>query len=221
MLSVISEIPTNIHTESVHETARAISELGVLNVASAALIVIAFVVIGFVLSSFKKQNDRLQKTSDQLTTDLREMVNELLSETRKQNDMLNDISEGLRQETMLRITSLSNAFFDLAVEKVVQMVTRVKKENGIADRERTKNKIRLLLSNLHEERKGSFDNFSFRGKKVSEYTQPEWIDWVAEVVETEVYAPKPNQERTYTNVKAVYKKIRNDFEKHLKAVING
>ena len=38
-----------------------------------------------------------------------------------------------------------------------------------------------------------------------------WIDWVEEVVIKEVYSETPNNSRAYTNVSAVYERIKLDF----------
>lgn len=72
-------------------------------------------------------------------------------------------------------------------------------------------KIRTLLINLHEDRNSRFDYYTYRGKRLSSYTSPEWLDWVADVVEAEVYSDKQNNERSYTNVQAVYDRIKLDF----------
>ncbi|MCM1221924.1 MAG: hypothetical protein NC548_46375 [Lachnospiraceae bacterium] len=139
------------------------------------------------------------------------MVDDLLVETRKQNDMLNDISEGLRPETQLRIKNFSGVYFDLAIEKVCRIIRKVKTENHIADKEATQNKIRTLLHNLHEDRNSRFDSFRYRGKILTTYVNPDWVDWVDEVVEREVYSDNENYGRTYTNVQAVYERIKIDF----------
>lgn len=139
------------------------------------------------------------------------MVDDLLVETRKQNDMLNDISEGLRPETQLRIKNFSGVYFDLAIEKVCRIIRKVKTENHIADKEATQTKIRTLLHNLHEDRNSRFDSFRYRGKILTSYVNPDWVDWVDEVVEREVYSDNENYGRTYTNVQAVYERIKIDF----------
>ena len=214
MTPVYYGIILDIATHDVGKVAKNISDLGMMAVTAAFFLILTGLLWVACFKWFKKIIDDMIRGNAQ-------MIKDLLSETRKQNDMLNDISEGLRPETQLRIKNMSGAHFDLAVEKVVQMISRIRKENHIADKEKTRNKIRILITNLHEDRKSRFDSFTFHGKKVSEYTNPEWVDWVAEVVEQEVYAPKPNHERTYTNVKAVYEKIKLDFYNHLKAVSNG
>lgn len=200
--------------QEVHETAKTITDLGMMAVTAAFFLILSGLLWFACFKWFKKIIDDTLKGNAQ-------MIKELLSETRKQNDMLNDISEGLRHETLLRLKNMSGAHFDLAVEKVLEIIARVRKENHISDKEKTRSKIRILITNLHEDRKSKFDPFTFRGKKVSEYTNPEWVDWVSDVVEAEVYATKPNHERARTNVKAVYEKIKIDFYNHLKVVSNG
>lgn len=99
-----------------------------------------------------------------------------------------------------------------AVEKVCRIIKKVRDENHIADREATAEKVRTLLTNIHEDRNSRFDSFKYKGKALSDYTNPEWIEWVAEVVEGELYNDAgANNGRAYTNVKAVYANIKLDF----------
>ena len=139
------------------------------------------------------------------------MVNDLLVETRKQNDMLTDISEGLCPETQLRIKHTTGVFFDLAIEKVCRIIKKVREENHIVDKDATRAKIHTLIQNIHEDRNSRFDCFNYRGKKLSSYINHDWIEWVAEVVEHEVYNETVNHGRAYTNVQAVYERIKIDF----------
>ena len=84
--------------------------------------------------------------------------------------------------------------------------------NHIIDKEATKAKIRTLLTNIYEDRNSKFDSFRYRGKMLSQYCNPDWIEDVAKVVEGEIYNEAgPNNARAYTNVKAVYDNIKLDF----------
>ena len=139
------------------------------------------------------------------------MVAELLTETKTQNDMLTDIAEGLRPETQLRIKNTSGIYFDLAIERVCRIIRKVREENHIADHEATKAKIHTLIMNLHEDRNSRFDYYTYRGKRLSSYTSPEWIEWVEQCVWSEVYAESVNNGRAYTNVQTVYDRIKIDF----------
>lgn len=186
------------------ETARAIGDVGMMAVTAAFFLVLATMLMIACFKWFKTIiNNMLDRNS--------KMIDELLNETRNQNSMLLDISEGLRPETQLRIKNTSGIYFDYAVEKVCRMVKKVREENHIADREATQRKIRTLLINLHDDRNSRFDYYTYRGKRLASYTSPEWVDWVAEVVENEVYAEIPNNGRCYTNIQAVYDRIKLDF----------
>ena len=115
------------------------------------------------------------------------MMADLLKETRNQNEMLKDISEGLKPETQLRIKNTSGIYFDYAVEKVCRYIKKVREENHIANRDATEEKIRTLLRNLHEDRNSRFDCYTYRGHKLSSYTNPDWVEWVAQVFIGEIY----------------------------------
>ena len=153
---------------------------------------------------------------NQILADNKSGLKDLLQETREQNDKLNDISDGLRTETQLRVRNLSGFAFDLSVEKVCRIIKRVREENHIIDHEATARKIRKLLSVIHEERKNRFDPFIYRGKPLSEYCNKEWIEEVAIVVESEIYNEDgANNGRAYTNVKLAYDNIKTDFYQRL------
>jgi len=186
------------------ETARTIGDVGMMAVTAAFFLVLAAMLMITCFKWFKSIiNNMLEKNS--------KMIDELLTETRNQNSMLLDISEGLRPETQIRIKNTSSIYFDYAVEKVCRMIKKVREENHIADMEATRKKIHTLLINLHDDRNSRFDYYTYRGKRLASYTSPEWVNWVAEVVEAEVYSEKQNNGRSYTNVQAVYDRIKLDF----------
>ena len=185
------------------DTARTIGDVGMMAVTAAFFLVLASMLMIACFRWFKSIiNNMLDKNS--------KMIDELLKETRSQNGMLLDISEGLRPETQIRIKNTSSIYFDYAVEKVCRIIKKVREENHIVDKEATRHKIRTLLINLHDDRNSRFDYYTYRGKRLASYTSPEWVDWVAEVVESEVYADQ-NNGRAYTNVQAVYDRIKLDF----------
>lgn len=184
--------------------AQGISDLGMMAITAAFFLVLSALLWVACFRWFKSIIDGMIKGNAK-------MVKDLLEETRKQNDMLTDISEGLRPETQLRIKNTTSVFFDLAIEKVCRIIKKVKEENHIADKEATRAKIHTLLTNIHEDRNSRFDSYTYRGKPLSSYANHDWIDWVAEVVEHEVYAEIVSHGRAYTNVQAVYERIKIDF----------
>lgn len=189
---------------SATEVAKGITDLGMMAMVAGFFLILSSLLWVACFKWFKALINDMIKGNNQ-------MVDDLLDETRAQNDSLRLISESLQPETQLRIKNISNAYFDLAIEKVCRIIQKVRRENHIVDREATVDKIRALVHNLHEDRDSRFDFHTYQGKRLSSYTSREWIDWVAEVIEREVYADKVNDERAMTNVAAVYERIRHDF----------
>lgn len=189
---------------NVTEVAKGIGDFGMMAVTAAFFLILA---AGLMVACFKW----FKSIINGIITDNKQIMTDLLDETKRQNEQLTDISEGLRPETQLRVKNTSGIYFDFAVEKVCRMIKKVREENHIANREATKAKIRTLLINLHEDRNSRFDYYTYRGKRLTSYTSPVWIDWVEEVVIKEVYSENPNNSRAYTNVSAVYERIKLDF----------
>ena len=186
------------------EVARGISEQGFLVMTAAFFLVLSAMMM---VACFKWFKSIITKSME----DYGESLKELIEKTNDQNNMLSDISEGLRPETQLRIKNMTSEFFNLSARRVLEIIEQVGKENHISDRNRTHEKIIGNLTNQYEDRNSRFDYFTYRGKRLSCYTNPEWIEWVAEVVTSEVYSGNVNNGRAYTNVVSVYDRIKLDF----------
>ncbi|MBR6746526.1 MAG: hypothetical protein IKL83_04025 [Muribaculaceae bacterium] len=187
------------------EVAKGISDYGVMIVICAAFIVLSLGMWIAIFKWFKSLINQIVKRSNKDMQDI-------LSEIKKQNEMLCDVSEGLRTETQLRLKNLTGIAFDLSVEQVCRLIKRVREENHIADREATRRKIRKQLHIIHDDRNSRFDPFTYRGKCISTFCNPEWIEQVAIVVESEIYHEQgANNKRAYTNVKMAYDDIKLDF----------
>ena len=191
--------------QHVTEIAKGISDLGLMAVTAAFFLLLSAAVMIAIFRWFKNIiNDMIQEQKNGMK--------DLTEETRKQNDMLQDISEGLRTETQLRIRNLTGFAFDLTVEQVCRLIKRVRKENHIIDHEATAEKIRKSLKVIHEDRNSRFDPFTYHGKPLSDFCAPEWVEDVAKVVESEIYNEDgENNARAYTNVKLAYDNIKTDF----------
>lgn len=186
------------------ETAKGITDYGALAIMGACFILISVVGQWTIFKWFKS-------IIDQMINNNSCTMDDLLVETKTQNEQLADIAEGLRQKTLAEIKDISKTCFDLSVERVCRIIKRIKEENNIADNEATKAKVTMLLTNLHDDRNSRFDHHHYHNKPLSAYTTDEWIEWVKDVVLKEVYAQTQNNSRAYTNVNAVYDRIKIDF----------
>lgn len=191
--------------EQVTQVAKGISEFGILVMIAAFFLLLSAGVMIWNMRSYKS-------IIEQIMSDFSDKLN-LIQETANKNaQTMIDIAEGLIPETQLRIKNISGVFFDLSVERVCRIIKRVRQENHIVDKEATRTKIRTLLTNLFEDRNSKLDTFTYRGKKLSEYSNKDWIEWVAQVVENEIYNEAgENNGRAYSNVCMVYEKIKLDF----------
>lgn len=187
------------------EVAKGIGDYGMMAVTAGFFLVFSMATMVVLFKWFKSIiNQMLQENRDNMQ--------DLLAETRRQNDMLNDISDGLRPETQLRIRNLTGFAFDLSVEQVCRLIKRVRRENHIADHEATAEKIRKSLQVIHDDRNSRFDTFSYKGRPISDCCNTEWVEQVAKVVEGELYHEDgENNSRAYTNVKLAYDNIKTDF----------
>lgn len=196
--------PTDVTT-----VAKGIGDFGMMAVTAAVFLMLSAAMMIFIFKWFKS-------IIEQMMQDNKDSLQELAKTTNAQNDMLQDISEGLRTETQLRIRNLTGFAFDLSIEQVCRLIKRVREENHIIDHEATAKKIRKSLIVIHNDRNSRFDPFTYRGKRISEYCSTDWIDDVEKVVEGEIYNEDgANNARAYTNVKLAYDNIKTDFYQRL------
>ena len=213
--------------DSALKTGESISNFGMMAVTAgfflvlSALLMIAcfrwfMKLVNMMIENQKQMIENQQKSMQEMMASQQESMQLLLEETKQQNQKLNDISEGLVSETQLRIKTITDVMFDLSVEKVCRIIKRVRQENNIKNREATITKIRTLLTNHHEERNSKLDVFHFRGRRLSTYTDHNWVDKVSKVVEGEIYNESgENNGRAYTNVAAVYDNIKLEFHHNI------
>lgn len=198
------------------QTGKGISDFGMMAITAGFFLVLSALLMVACFRWFMNMVNQLMTSQKEINQDYKDTMRQLLEETRAQNERLNVLSESLMPETQLRIKTLSNVFFDLSVEKVCRIIKKVREENHISDKEATARKIRTLLTNIHEDRNTKLDCFSYRGNRLSEYTERKWIEQVAKAVEAEIYNENgANNGRAYTNVESVYANIRLEFYHNL------
>lgn len=198
----------NTTTEAL-QVAKGISDYGIMIIICAVFLILAS---GLMIACFRW----FRTVITNIMTDYSAQLKTLQETATRNGEAMIDIAEGLIPETQMRVKTISGAFFDMSVEKVCRLIKRIREENHIANEEATKTKIRTLLHNMYEDRNSRFDCFMYRGKKLSEYCNPEWVEWVSKVIEGEIYNEAGiNNDRAYTNVKAVYDNIKLDFYHNL------
>ena len=210
MISIGTLLQVAPTTNDVVGVAKGISDFGMMAIAAAFFIVLAAALMWSCFAWFKGLINGMIEANNKAMADL-------LAETRAQNAALTDIAEGLRPETKLRIRNLTGFAFDLAIEKVLRLIKRVRTENHIKDHEATSIKIRKSLRVIHDDRNSKFDTFTYKGKPLSSYCDEEWIEQVAKVVESEIYhVDGENNARAASNVTLAYENIKTEFYAKMK-----
>ena len=142
----------------------------------------------------------------------KEMLAKLDAQMQENNKIMQSIAEGLRPETDLRVRTTSKNMFNLAKFELIELIDTVRTENHISDRDATEAKTFKLVTNLHEDKNSDFEYYTYRGRKLSSYTNPDWIDWMKQGIINEIYNEKGfNKDRMYTNVNAIFDRIKLDF----------
>lgn len=191
-------------TQQSLEVAKGISDYGILIMIGALYLLLSASMMIAIFKWFKSIIDRIMKQQEEMKP--------LMEAIRENGNTMSRIAEGLRPETQLRIRNLSGFAFDLSVEQVCRLIKRIRTENHIADHQKTYEKIRKSLQVIHDDRNSRFDTFTYGGAKLSAYTNPDWVEQVARVVEGELYNEDgENGGRAYTNVKLAYDNIKTDF----------
>ena len=186
-------------------TAQSISEFGLMVVICAFFVVLSALMM---IAMFRWQ----MNTIDSVMKTNKEMLSKLDKQMTENNKIMQSIAEGLIPKTMLEIKNTSSMAFDLAKHRLLELIDTVLEENHIADRESTEDKIKNLVTNLHEDMKSKFDCYSYRGRKLSQYTNQEWIGWMISNVVLEIYNKNGmSKDRTYTSVSATFDRIKLDF----------
>jgi len=199
-------------TKTALEVAESISNFGMMAVAAAFFIVLAIVIMVMFVKWFKDIINNIMTTNQN-------MLKQLDAQMKENNDVMKSIAEGLRPETLLRVQTTSEMAFQLAQFRLLEIINTVRTENHIVNREATVNKIGKLVLNLHEEMNSKFDYYSYRGKKLSQYTNHKWVEWMQQGVVGEIYSEDGrNEDRTFTNVSAIFKRIALDFTHNLTAL---
>lgn len=199
----------SIEIGQVTEVAKGISDFGMMAITAGFFLVLSGVLWLLLFRWFKGIIDNVINSHDKT-------VKQLLEETKQQNIKLDTIKEGLKPELMQRIKVVSNSLFDLYGWHIMDIINRVRKENHVVDREKTIQKINLLITNEFGEVNSKLDSFVHHGSKLSTFTNKDWIRWASDVVTSEIYNENgPNSERAYTNVNMVIDRIKIDFYHHI------
>ena len=185
--------------------AKGISDFGVLIIIAAIFLVTSG---SLMIACFKWFKHIINKT----ILETNSVLKNLTEESKKQTTLVKNLVYILEPETTLKVRNITEAYFDLALEQVCNLVPQIIRENHLNNKEAITSKLKNILTNLHDERDTYLAIFTYKGKPLSSYTSSIWIEWVLEAVLREIYTPEGRTpERIRTNLKTVYSRIKINF----------
>ena len=195
-------------TEQVTQTAKGISEYGMSAMAAAFFLIISAAMMWGMFILFKRMINGIMSDNNKIQQELIKAINE-------QSSQLMDVADGLRDKTLNEIKIISGSLFDLGKAEISRIIKTIRSENHIQDKKATIAKIRKMVINIHENRNSKFDTFKYRGRALSSYTSPKWIEDLVSVVEQEIYSEGVNNGRAETNITNVTESMKLDFYHNL------
>lgn len=198
--------PATKTAESALRTAESIANYGALVVITAFAIILCTIMIIYFFVSHRRMTKNMEKQN--------QLNNSALSMTLKRlEDYLQPVSENARLSTLTALYAIAENNFKLSIENVIQIIERIQSENHIENETATRRKLRMFISNLHNDRKLYFSNFTYSGHSVDYYTDITWIDIITDTAFPEIY--DKNKSRTRTNIRAAYDTIFIEFKNNL------
>jgi hypothetical protein len=130
--------------------------------------------------------------------------------------MIQDIHKNADNKLLEQIHVISGIAFDNAKFLVFRALQKIREENHLDDNEDViEKKIQLIVENIHNDRNSKFDNFNYRGAKLSEYVNDTWIIRIVNLMMSELYADKFDDKRAIYNIDLAYQSFKVEFYKNL------
>lgn len=173
--------------EPVIETARAISEYGVLVVIAAFMLVGMFFLFKHFLSMFEEMLNKVSSTYASVET------------------------------PMEQIRVLQSVTFDLSKYVLMDHLERIYFEDHLEDEETVKQKVYDVCYTMFQDRKSKFDNFKYHGYSLADFCDQKWISKMQEIGVRHLYLQKDefDLKQAFAAIDLAYNQIKIEFYNNL------
>jgi hypothetical protein len=188
--------------------AKGISDYGFMAVTAAFFLVIAGSMLWIFIRWFIKIINNIMETKQTIVA-LVDIQKETLA-------MIKDIHENTDNKLLEQIHVISGMAFDNAKFLIFRALMKIREENHLEDNEEIiEKKIQLIVENIHNDRNSKFDNFNYRGARLSEYVNEAWIRRIVNLMLTELYSGAFDAKRAMSNIDLAYQSFKVEFYKNL------
>ena len=189
------------------EVAKGISDFGFNTITAAFYLVITGIIIIFFVRWLVKIIDgiiaRQQKTLDEILKVNHDIIG-----------IVGSISDNLKDNTSQEARQFGKSAIENCKYELFFDTIKIKKENGIDDRDKIVRKVYSLVQNVHDNRNNIFELFQYRGKKLTAYSESEWVGKVSTTMIDWIYSDFP-EDKLMENLSIMFTEILNEFFKNL------
>ena len=173
--------------EPVMETARAISEYGILVVIAAFMLVGMFFLFKHFLSMFEEMLNKVSSTYASVET------------------------------PMEQIRVLQSVTFDLSKYILMDHLERIYYEDHLEDEETVKQKVYDVCYTMFQDRKSKFDNFKYHGYSLADFCDKKWIVRMQEIGVRHLYLQEGefDLKQAFAAIDLAYNQIKIEFYNNL------
>ena len=192
------------------DVARGISDFGMTAMTAGFYLVVSAVTLILFIRWFIKLVNQIFHVQ-QATLD------SIIKAQASQEGKLDQLKEALTGEVLGQIRVVIKHVLDSTMHRVCTSIAQVKEENHLDDKQAVEGKIRSVIENLYYHNHSDLDMFSYNGRKLSYYMNPEWLEKVYGYCITAIYDGLPYHRKKYLfELGVIYEKIRLEFFENLK-----
>jgi hypothetical protein len=190
------------------EVAKGISDYGFMAVTAAFFLVVSGGMLWIFIRWFIKIVNNLMDTQ--------KSIKELIDIQKDASMMIKDIHKNVDTKLLEQIHVISGMAFDNAKFLIFRALQKIREENNLENNEDIiEKKIQLIVENIHNDRNSKFDNFNYRGAKLSEYVNEAWVRRIVNLMMSELYAEAFDTKRAMSNIDLAYQSFKVEFYKNL------
>jgi hypothetical protein len=142
----------------------------------------------------------------------KELVDKVLEILHKIREAVLFVKEATSSDVMPRIRAFANYAFEYNLYQALIIIGNIKEANNLQDREAVEAKLRSEIEFLFQMRNTDFDYYSFKGRPLSEYCNPNWVEELFALCMKCIYDGKPYHRDNYTRtLKIFYEKVKHEF----------
>lgn len=196
------------------EMSRAISELGVLIVLAALMVIFFIGMVYFVFKVLRNTNTKMLESQNRTES----QNSQIIEQNKTMQSLLSKIAEtesveALLEQTKWNAEKLLRVSFDTNLIILLKGSSEILSHNHIADREFTEKRIQALVNSAHYDRVKWLNSFKYKGSKLGEIANTEiWIENKVDIIRKFIYSEDKNRDLLVRDLSLAYIEFNNQLD---------